>query len=108
LQVINSHSQTLARLFSAAIALAAAEGVDQSPVTPLVLTMIPLGELLDRFLHVVFESVSKNETENLLICSMRSCDHVLHDLAAGRLQWNPCRSLAGTTCLCLCHGNRQC
>ena len=22
------------------------------------------------------------------MCSMRSCDHLLHDLAAGRLQWS--------------------
>ena len=28
--------------------------ISLAPVAPLVLTMIPLGELLDRFLHVVF------------------------------------------------------
>jgi len=28
--------------------------ISLAPVVPLVLTMIPLGELLDRFLHVVF------------------------------------------------------
>ncbi len=28
--------------------------VSLAPVAPLVLTMIPMGELLDRFLHVVF------------------------------------------------------
>jgi len=28
--------------------------ISLAPVAPLVLTMIPLGDLLDRFLHVVF------------------------------------------------------
>jgi len=28
--------------------------ISLAPVAPLILTMIPLGELLDRFLHVVF------------------------------------------------------
>ena len=28
--------------------------VSLAPVAPLVLTMIPMGELIDRFLHVVF------------------------------------------------------